>query len=70
MMADNKKTTGKAKKKSWFQGVKSEFSKIIWTDRKTLIKQTIAVVIITIVLAVIISLLDSGILAGINLLMK
>ena len=69
MMADSEKTTGKAKK-SWFQGVKAEFNKIIWTDKKTLVKQTIAVVIITIVLAVIISLLDSGILAGINLLTR
>ena len=69
-MADSEKTTGTVQKKSWFQGVKSEFNKIIWTDRKTLVKQTIAVVVITIVLGVIISLLDSGILAGINLLLK
>lgn len=69
-MADKEKTTGKVQKRSWFQGVKAEFNKIIWTDKKTLIKQTIAVVVITIILGVIISLLDSGILAGINLLMK
>ncbi|MGI6069334.1 MAG: preprotein translocase subunit SecE [Blautia sp.] len=69
-MADSEKTTGTVQKKSWFQGVKSEFNKIIWTDRKTLVKQTIAVVVISIVLGVIISLLDSGILAGINLLLK
>lgn len=69
-MADSEKTTGTVQKKSWFQGVKAEFNKIIWTDKKTLVKQTIAVVVITIVLGVIISLLDSAILAGINLLLK
>lgn len=69
-MADSEKTTGAVQKKSWFQGVKSEFRKIIWTDRKTLVKQTVAVVVITVILCVIISLLDSGILAGINLLLK
>ena len=68
-MADNAKTAGKAKK-GFFQGVKSEFEKIIWTDKQTLVKQTIAVVVITVILGVIISLLDSGVLAGLNLLMK
>ena len=30
--------TAKAKepKKSWFQGLKAEFNKIVWTDRDTL----------------------------------
>ena len=36
--------TEKAPKKSWFEGLKSEFKKIIWPEKKTLGKQTIAVV--------------------------
>ncbi|MDO5135016.1 MAG: preprotein translocase subunit SecE [Eubacteriales bacterium] len=61
---------GKSQKKNWFQGVKTEFSKIVWTDRDTLIKQTVVVVIVTILLGVVISVMDAGILEGINLLLK
>lgn len=68
-MAEKAKSE-KTQKKSWFQGLQSEFRKIIWTDRKTLVKQTVAVVVITLLLAVLISVFDSAILEGINLLMK
>ena len=68
-MAEKTKS-GKTQKKSWFHGIQSEFKKIVWTDRKDLIKQTVAVVVITAILAVLISVLDAGILEGINLLMK
>lgn len=30
----------KSSKKSWFDGLKAEFKKIIWPDRKSLVKQT------------------------------
>lgn len=45
-------------KKSWFRGLKSEFNKIIWTDRDTLIKQTIAVVAVTTIVALLIIAID------------
>ena len=32
----------KKQKKSWFKGLKAEFSKIIWPDQKSLTKETIA----------------------------
>ena len=59
--------TAKAKepKKSWFQGLKAEFNKIVWTDRDTLMKQSVVVI-----LGVIISVMDAGILECINLLIK
>lgn len=38
-------TVEKAKKKSWFKGLKAEFKKIIWPDKKTLVKQTVAVIV-------------------------
>lgn len=60
----------KASKKSWTKGLKSEFDKIIWTDKKTVGKQTVAVVGITVVLGVIISVLDSAVLEFVNLLIK
>ncbi|MCI8813671.1 MAG: preprotein translocase subunit SecE [Lachnospiraceae bacterium] len=73
-MAEKEKDKKKEKKngqaKSWFEGLKTEFKKIIWPDRKTLVKQTIAVVAITAVLGVLISVFDAAILEGINLLVK
>ena len=69
-MQEKENAAGKGQKGNWFQGLKSEFKKIVWVDRPTLVKQTIAVVIITVILAVIISVMDSAILEGINLLMK
>ena len=60
----------KKQKKSWFKGLKSEFNKIIWTDRVTLGKQTVAVVSITIVLGVVITILDSLVLQFMNLVIR
>ena len=45
-MAEKKE---KAKKTSWFKGLKAEFKKIIWPDKKTLAKQTVAVTACSIV---------------------
>ncbi len=59
----------KSNEKSWFQGLQEEFHKITWTSREDLGKQTVAVVVITAIVAVIIAVLDSVILQGINLLM-
>jgi preprotein translocase subunit SecE len=58
----------KAPKTSWFAGVKAEFSKIIWPDRNSVVRQTIAVVAVTIVTGLIIALLDWVIQYGVNFL--
>ncbi|NLG03322.1 MAG: preprotein translocase subunit SecE [Clostridia bacterium] len=57
-------------KKSWFKGLKSEFNKIMWTDKKTITKQTIAVVSISIVLGLIITLIDTILQFGIDFIVK
>ena len=70
-MAEKQKTSVKKTDdgwKKWWQGLKAEYGKIIWTDRQTLITQTIVVVIITVILGAIISILDAGILGILNLL--
>ena len=41
MMEETKKKD--APKTSWFTGLKAEFQKIVWLDKKSLGKQTIAV---------------------------
>lgn len=45
---DKKKSEKKAQKTSWFQGMKAEFKKVIWPDKKTLAKQTAAVVSVSV----------------------
>ena len=70
-MAENtekKVKTEKVKKPSWFKGLKAEFKKVVWPDKKTLIKQTIAVIVCSIVLGLIITFMDVIIQYGIDLL--
>ena len=57
-------------KKSWFKGLKAEFSKIIWPDQKSLTKETAAVVIVSVVVGVIISVVDLIARFGIEFLVK
>ena len=64
-MADS---TTKQNRPGFFKGVKSEFKKVTWPDRKTTLKQSIAVVAISVVLGVIIALLDYIIKYGVNFL--
>lgn len=59
-----------APKKSWYKGLKAEFNKIIWPDKKSLGRQTTAVVAISIILGLIISLLDALIKYGVEFLVK
>lgn len=63
-MADS----AKENKVSFFDGVKAEWGKIIWPNKDQLTKQTIAVIITTILVGVIISLLDTALQYGVNLL--
>ena len=44
--------TEKASKTSWFTGLKAEFNKIIWPDKKSLTRQTAAVVAVSVVLEI------------------
>ena len=41
----------KAPKTNWFKGIKAEFSKIIWPEQKSVVRQTIAVVAVSVVTA-------------------
>lgn len=60
----------KKQKKSWFKGLRAEFNKIIWPDRKTLTKETIAVLVVSVLLGAIISIVDLLSRFGIEFLMK
>ena len=58
----------KAPKTNWFKGIKAEFSKIIWPEQKSVGRQTIAVVAVSVVTGLIIALLDWAIQHGVNFL--
>ena len=58
--------TEKVKKTNWFKGLKAEFKKIIWPDKKTLLKQTAAVISCSVLLGVIIWAIDAVIQFGLK----
>ena len=66
-MGDSAKTDKTILTNFW-KGVQSEFRKITWPDRDKLLKQSIAVVTISIVLGLIITLLDTLLQYGVNFL--
>ncbi|MBR3105196.1 MAG: preprotein translocase subunit SecE [Lachnospiraceae bacterium] len=58
----------KAKKPPFLKGVKTEYKKISWPEKKSLTRQTVAVVVITTILSVLIALLDYVIKYGVEFL--
>jgi len=63
-MADNaNKTTT-----SFWKSVKAEFKKIVWPSRNDVIKQTVLIIVVTVILGVIIKFLDTGIQALLGLI--
>ncbi|MCI8639941.1 MAG: preprotein translocase subunit SecE [Coprococcus sp.] len=60
----------KTRGKSFFKGVNQEFKKIIWPDRTTLARQTAAVVSVSVVMGLIITVVDILVKYGIDLLVK
>jgi preprotein translocase subunit SecE len=61
--------TEKAPKQSWFRGLKQEYSKISWADRKSVVKQTVAVVSVSVAVGLIIALMDWVIQYGVDFLL-
>ena len=58
----------KAPKKSWFAGLKAEFKKIIWPNKQSLARQTVAVIAVSVVLGLLIALMDYVIGFGVDFL--
>ena len=54
--------------KSFWKGVKAEFKKIVWPDREDLLKQSVAVLAVSLVTGAIIAVLDLGVQYGVNFL--
>ena len=66
-MSENEKVV---QKRSWFAELKSEFRKIVWPDKKSLFRQTVAVVIVSVLLALVIAGIDYVVQLGLDILMK
>ena len=66
----NENAVKKAKKPSFFKGVKSEFKKITWPDKSSLWKQTLAVIGTSFVVGLIIVVVDWLIRYGVNILLS
>ena len=60
----------KKQKKNWFKGLKAEFSKIIWPDRQSLTKETVAVLAVSVLLGVMIAVVDLIVRFGIEFIVK
>lgn len=58
----------KKQKGDFFKNLKIEFKKIIWPTKKSAAKQTLAVIVVTIILGVIVAFLDRGIQALLGLI--
>ena len=65
-MAENTKT----QKKNWSKGLQAEFKKVVWPDKKTLARQTTAVVAVSVVLGAVIAVIDVILRYGIDFLVK
>lgn len=59
-----------AKKTSWFKGMKAEFKRISWPTKDTLTKETVAVVFISVLLGVIITVIDLIVRTGIEFIVR
>ena len=69
-MANEKGNAKQSKAGGFFKGVRTEFGKIIWPGRETMVKQLIAVVCVTVVTALLIAALDFGAQNLIDVLVK
>ena len=65
-MGDSAKSEKASKLVKFWNGVKAEFKKITWPDKADLLKQSVAVVIISVVVGAIITVLDFGIQYGVD----
>lgn len=60
----------KAPKLKWFEGVKAEFRKISWPTKDALVKQTTAVIAVSVAVGLFIALWDRVVQYGVDFLVK
>ena len=60
--------TNDSKMATWFKGLKAEFRKIIWPDSASLARQSVAVIITSVVVGLLIAIIDVGVQYGVDFL--
>ena len=65
----SEKAEKKARIPEFFKGVKAEFKKITWPEKTSLFKQSVAVICVSLVVGVLITLMDSVIQTVVNILL-
>ena len=65
----DQKTAKKEKKPSFFKGLKTEYKKIVFADKETVAKQTVAVVIMSIFIGALIGVLDMVMKFGLSFIL-
>jgi len=65
-MGDSAKQTAASKITKFWNGVKAEFKKITWPGKDDLLKQSVAVVIVSVVVGALIAMLDFGLQYGVD----
>lgn len=68
MSEDSKKEQGN--KKNWFKNMSAEFKKIIWPTKQEIAKNTVAVVVSSVILGLIIAGLDFLATMGVSFIGK
>jgi len=69
-MENKSSSADKPRRKSWTEGLQAEYHKITWPDRSTLGKQSGAVIVVSIILGIIISIVDILAKYGIQFVVK
>ena len=64
-MSNKKKKSGI---KNWFQGLQSEFNKISWPDKDTLVRETVTVSVVAVILGILVATLDMVLQYGLDFL--
>ena len=67
-MGNSSKDTTTVKKTSFFKGLKKEFKKVSWPDKKEITKETTAVIVISLIVGALIALMDTVIQYGVDFL--
>lgn len=64
------KAVKKEKKPSFFKGLKAEYKKIVFADRQTVAKQTVAVVTMSVFIGALIAVLDYVLKFGLGFILN
>ncbi len=67
-MGETNNSKKQSKLAGFFNGLNAEFTKVIWPDKMTLLKQTVTVTVASVVLGLLIALIDTIVQYGVNFL--